>query len=225
MKKQNKLKLMKIEYIRFAPEFEFELPKSENSEELINKGRTLKGWEIKMDGTLNNGIELSPRNSNKLYWNKDSWMQIKEILALVRTHRGFADKKTCGFHVHVDAKKLTDKQIVSIIKEWVHKQDYIVKRFKVSNYRLKKTCQLLLKSKINKLTEKDIKNFRNQDEFNWVNYPELAEKHKSLNVSHLPLYDYQTLEFRLFGASLKLKEIKERILFCLNFIKDSCERD
>ena len=113
--KEKEIKLINICKIRFAPELEIELPAKVDAENLIERGKTLKGWEIKADGSLTNGIELSPENSNHLYYNEDSLMQIKEVLALVRVYRGKA-LPTCGLHIHVNVRSLTDKQILTIIK-------------------------------------------------------------------------------------------------------------
>jgi len=223
--KEKEIKLIDIKKIRFSPEIEVELPAKQDADKLIERGKTLKGWEIKSDGSLDNGIELSPENSNHLYWNDDSLMQIKEILALIRVYRGKINIKTCGFHIHIDIKHLTDKQILTIIKEFIHKQRYIIKRFNVHKDRLEHTCQLLPKENLHKLTEKEIYKFRNKSDFSFSNYDYLDEKYYSLNVIHLPRNNYQTLEFRLFGGSLNFREIKERIYWVLNFIKDSLERD
>lgn len=222
--KNKEIKLIDIRKIRFAPELEIELPAKIDAEKLIERGKTLKGWEIKSDGSLSNGIELSPENPNHLYYNKDSLMQIKEVLALIRVYRGKA-KDTCGLHIHVNVKNLSDKQILTIIKEWVHKQKFVAKRFKVSKNRLENTCKLLPKTELHKLTEKEIHAFRNNLRTSFHVYDYLDEKYYSLNVSHLPKNDYQTIEFRLFGGSVNFREIKEAIYWVLNFVKDSLERE
>src|SRR3989304_6698950 len=111
--KKQEIKLIDITKIRYSPEFEFELPAKVDADKLIERGKTLKGWEIKGDGSLDNGIELSPENSNHLYYNDDSLMQIKEVLALVRVYRGKA-KSTCGLHIHINVKNLSDKKILTI---------------------------------------------------------------------------------------------------------------
>lgn len=224
IKKEDKIKLIKIETIRFSPEFEFELPAKTDSDRLIERGKTLKGWEIKSDGSLQNGIELSPENSNHLFYNEDSFMQIKEILALVRVYRGKA-LPTCGLHLHINVKNLSDKQILTIIKEWIHRQKYVAKRFCVSKERLSETCKLLPKNELHKLTEKSIHQFRNQNNYSFHSYGYIDEKYYSLNISHLPKNDYQTIEFRLFSATTNFREIKEAIYFVLTFIKDSLERE
>jgi len=226
-KKKNKkeeIKLVDIKRIRYAPELEIELPAKIDSEKLIERGKTLKGWEIKYDGSLNNGIELSPENVNHLYYNEDSLMQIKEVLALIRVYRGKA-LPSCGLHIHINVRNLSDKQILTIIKEWVHKQKFIAKRFEVSKERLEDTCKLLPKNELHKLTEKEIHSFRNNLRTSFRSYSYLDEKYYSLNVSHLPKSDYQTIEFRLFSGSVNYREIKEAVYFTLNFVKDCLERE
>ena len=224
IKKEDNIILIDIKKIRYSPEIEVELPAKTDSDKLIERGKTLKGWEIKSDGSLKNGIELSPENSNHLYYNEDSLMQIKEVLALVRVYKGKA-LPSCGLHIHVNVKNLSDKQILMIIKEWIHRQKYIAKKFKVSKERLEETCKLLPKNEMNKLTEKSIHQYRNQNGYSFSGYSHLDEKYHSLNVSHLPKHDYQTIEFRLFGGSVNYREIKEAIYFTLTFVKDCLERE
>jgi len=223
-KKKEIIKLIDIKRIRYAPELEIELPAKIDAEKLIERGKTLKGWEIKSDGSLNNGIELSPENSNHLYYNSDSLMQIKEVLALIRVYRGKA-LPTCGLHIHINVRNLTDKQIFTIIKEWVHKQRFVAKKFNVNKERIENTCKLLPKSELHKLTEKEIHAFRNNLRTSFRNYSYLEEKYYSLNASHLPKNDYQTIEFRLFSGSVNYREIKEAIYYVLTFIKDCLERE
>jgi len=222
--KKEEIKLVDIKRIRYAPELEIELPAKIDADKLIDRGKTLKGWEIKADGSLNNGIELSPENANHLYYNEDSLMQIKEVLALVRVYKGKA-MPTCGLHIHINVRNLTDRQILTIIKEWVHKQRFVAKKFHVNKDRIENTCKLLPKNELHKLTEKEIHSFRNNLRTTFRNYSYLEEKYYSLNASHLPKTDYQTIEFRCFSGSVNYREIKEAIYFVLNFIKESLERE
>lgn len=223
-KNKDKILLVNIRKMRFSVEIEVELPAKTDAEKLIDRGKTLKGWEIKSDGSLTNGIELSPENSNHLFYDEDCLMQIKEVLALVRVYKG-KTAPSCGLHIHVNIKCLSDKQILTIIKEWVHRQKYIAKRFKVSKDRLEETCKLLPKSNLYKLTEKAIHAARNNLNTSFQGYGYLDEKYYSLNVNHISKNDYQTIEFRLFGGSVNFREIKEAIYFVLTFVKDSLERE
>jgi hypothetical protein len=223
-KKIKDIKLIDISKIRFSPEFEFELPQKIDADKLIERGKTLKSWTIRGDGSLENGIEISPENSNHLYYNSDSLMQIKEILALTRVYKGKA-LPNCGLHIHVNVINLSDRQILTIIKEWIHKQKFIAKRFNVSKERLEHTCKLLPKNELHHLSEKAIHEFRTKNNYSFRSYSYLDEKYYSLNASHLPKNNYQTLEFRLFSSTVNFREIKEIIYFVLNFIKESLERE
>jgi hypothetical protein len=221
--KKEEIKLTDITKIRFSPEFEVELPAKTDADKLIERGKTLKGWTIRGDSSLANGIELSPENTNHLYYNDDSFLQIKEILSLCRVYKA-KSLPSCGLHIHCDMKKFTDKQVLSIIREWIHRQKWIAKRFKVSKERLAETCKFLPK-KDYKLTEKVIHQYRNKEGYSFSGYSSLDEKYRSLNISHLPKTDYQTLEFRMFSSTVNFREIKEVIYFVLNFIKEACERE
>jgi len=224
-KKEDKIKLINISKIRFAIEIEVEFPHSKDSQKLIDRNRVLKGWYIEDDGSLESGAEYKPKKNNKLYLNEEGLTQIKEILALIRVHRGKISNR-CGLHIHCDMSKFSDKKILEIIREWVHRQKFIMKKFKVHPDRIDQYCQLLPKENLQKLTIKQIHDFRNSNgEWNFSNYTYLDSKYYSLNATHLQKEDFNTLEFRIFNGTLKFKELKERIEFCLNFIKDACERE
>lgn len=221
--KKEEIRLTDITRIRYSPEFEFELPAKTDADKLIDRGKTLKGWEIKSDGSLKNGIELSPEKSNHLFYNDDSLMQIKEILALCRVYKAKA-LPSCGLHLHINVKNLSDKAVLNIIREWVHRQKYIAKRFNVSKERLSETCKFLPKSDY-KLTEKVIHQYRNHNGYSFSGYSSLDEKYRSLNISHLPKNDYETLEFRLFSSTTNFKEIKSVIYYVLTFCQEALERE
>lgn len=224
-KKIDKIKLLDITKIRFAPEIEIEFPKSKDSQKLIGRNRVLKGWYIDSDGSLDNGAEYKPKKNNKLYFNEEGLTQIKEILALIKVHKGKVNK-TCGLHIHVDVSNLPDKKVLEIIREWIHRQKFIIKKFNVHPDRLDQYCQILPKDNLQKLTIKQIHDFRNSDKgWQFDAYDYLDSKYYSLNATHLQKDDFGTLEFRLFTATLNFKEIQACIQFCLNFIKDSCERE
>lgn len=224
-KRTKEVKLVDIIKIRFAPEIEVEFPHSKDSQKLIDRHRVLDGWTITYDGSLENGAEYKPKDKNHLYYNEESLIQIKEILALIRVHRGRISRR-CGLHIHIDCKGLSDEIVLRIIKEFIHKQRYIVKRFNIDKGRLEETCKLLPFENLNKLTKKHISDYRKDNQSDWFSgYSYLDEKYYSLNASHLRKGDYGTLEFRLFDATTSFKKIKDQILFALNFVKDAIERD
>jgi len=229
-KKKTRIKLVDITKIRFAPELEVEFSSEKKADLLLDRSRTLKGWDVQSDGSIQKndvccGCEFTPKNSNKLYWNKEFFMQLKEMLALIRCHRGKAGK-TCGLHIHVNCKNLSSEKVLRIIKEWIHRQQYIVKKFNVDKARMNEFAKLLPKKNLQKLTVKEIDAFRNKESSWDCNFYEyFEEKYYSLNITHLSKGDYGTLEFRLFNATLNYKKLKETIYWVLNFIKDSLERE
>lgn len=231
MKKNKEIKLIDISKIRYSPEIEVELPKNKNSEQLIKRNRILKGWTITSDYSLTNGMEIKPKNSNKLYYNEESLLQLKEILALLKVHRAKVSN-SCGLHIHIDCTKLTDLEVLQIIKEFIHKQRYFIKQFNINTKRIEDFCRLLPRENLHKLTEKDIHKFRhNTSDWSFGNTGDyrgcfyLNEKYHSLNASHLRKGDFNTLEFRLYQPTLNYNELKNRIYFTLNFIKESLERE
>jgi len=227
MKKKNNKDIRLYDYtkLRFAVEIEVEFPNSKDSNKLIDRHKLLTGWEIDYDGSLDNGAEYRPKNSNHLHWNEEGLTQLKEILALIRVHRGRVSKN-CGLHVHINCKKFTDKQIATIIHEFVHKQRFFIKKFNVHKDRVDSMCKLLPKENLQKVTQKIIHRFRNDDKgWGFSEYSYFDEKYYSLNASHLKKGEYGTLEFRLYNATLNYKKLKEQILFTLQFVRDCLERE
>ena len=80
--------------IRFAVEIEVEFPEVKDSYKLIEKNRIIRGWELDYDASLDNGAEYRPKNRNHLYFNEDSLDQIKEIIGLIKAHKGHI-RPTC----------------------------------------------------------------------------------------------------------------------------------
>ena len=154
----------------------------------------------------------------------DKFKEMVKILEMFGRSNYISDD-SCGLHIHINAKKLIDKQILTIVREWVHRQKFVAKRFNVSKERLEHTCRFLPKRELSKLTEKAIHAFRNNIRCSFNNYGYLSEKYYSLNASHLSKDDYGTLEFRMFSSTTNFKEIKEVIYFVLHFIQESLERE
>jgi len=225
-RKKDKIKLVDISKIRFGIEIEVEFSNPDLGQKLIDRHKVLEGWTIDYDGSLENGSEYRPKDSNHLYYREDCLMEIKEILSLIKCHHGRVSKNT-GLHIHIDCNKFSDKQILFIIKEFVACQRYIVKTFEVHPDRLEQTCSLLPRENLSKLSEKQIHNFRRQtQEWSYTGYNGLLEeKYRALNISHLRSGDYGTLEFRIFDGTLSYKKLVSQIKWTLDFIKRSVERE
>jgi hypothetical protein len=204
-----------LEKLRYAIEIEVEFPNKKDSQKLISKHRIIRGWALDYDGSLDNGAEYRPKDRNKLYWNEDSIDQIKEIIGLIKAHRGHIKGSTCGFHVHVDMTKFTNKEIANIIKSYVHQQVSIYKQFNVLKCRLD-YAQKIPKSVLKYLTEGNIKRVRDDDS------SDAGETHEYFNERHwgcncLALQKHGTLEFRMINGTIQIRRIKEYIKWCLMF--------
>jgi hypothetical protein len=105
---------------------EVEFPDTKDSQKLIDKHRIIRGWTIDTDGSLDNEAEYKTLDRNHLFWKEDCFDQIKEIIGLIKAHRGKIKDKTCGLHVHIDMKNFKNEEIVNIIKAFIYKQNKII---------------------------------------------------------------------------------------------------
>ena len=203
-----------FETLRFSVEIEVEFPDQKDSQKLIEKHRIIRGWALDYDGSLENGAEYRPKDRNKLFWNEDSIDQIKEIIGLIKAHKGDI-RSTCGLHVHVDMKDFTYKEIARIIKMYIKDQHKICKEFKMLKCRTD-YAQKIPKSVRRYLTESNIRKVKNNElEYGEGGCEYLTERHYSLNID--ALNKHGTLEFRLFNGSIQIRRIKKYIKWCLNF--------
>jgi len=217
-------KPLDVKEIRFAPEIECELRNSEVSERLITNHTVLHNWNIVSDYSLNCGLEVKPHDKHKLYWNQQTKDELRAVIAILNGFKAKANKHT-GLHIHVDITKLSDKQILNIIRKFYNEQDAIVKRFEVYPVRLKEMCKKLDWKQVKTLTELDIKKYRmlyGGTRYNHF-HPYLTDKYCALNSNHIENNGYQTLEFRLFNGTLNLKTLLSAVWFCINFVKKGAE--
>jgi hypothetical protein len=203
-----------FENLRFAIEIEVEYPQKKDSQKLISKHRIIRGWALDYDGSLANGAEYRPKDRNKLYWNEDSIDQIKEIIGLIKAHRGHIKGSTCGFHVHVDMTRFTNKEICNIIKAYIKQQNKIYKQFKVLKCRLDYAQKIPI-NVLKYLTESNIQKVKDNNTTYGEGHEYMNERHYGLNL--LALQKHGTLEFRQCGGTIQIRRIKEYVKFALNF--------
>lgn len=213
----------KLDNIRFAIELEVEFPKHKDSQKLIDKHRIISGWEMDIENSLENGAEYRPKKRNKLYFNEDSLDQIREIIGLIKAHRGNI-KPSCGLHIHIDMSNFSDKEIVNITKAFIKHQDYLYKEFKVLKSRLDDMAHSIPTTEAKNITEYNIKQVKNGSVDVESEY--LRERFFALNLQSL--HKYNTLEFRLFNGTIQVSRIKAyvkwAIQFCLDYAQDKRKR-
>jgi hypothetical protein len=211
-----------LENTRFSIEIECEFPSAKDSQKLISKHRIIRGWELDYDGSLDNGAEYRPKNRNKLYWNEDCIDQIKEIIGLIKAHRGHIKGSTCGFHIHIDMSKFTNKEICNIIKAYIKQQNKICKQFGMLKCRLD-YAQKIPTNTIKYLTERNIQKIKENNDNCRDICIYMSERHFALNL--LALQRHGTLEWRLFNGSIQINRIKGYIKFVLNFCLNNAKGD
>jgi len=205
--------------IRFGIEIEAEFPTKEDSWKLINRNKMIQGWELDHDGSLTNGAEYRPKDKNKLYFNKESLTQLKEVIALIKVHKGHV-RPTCGLHIHVDMKNFNDNEIEKIVKSFIRKQSQIIKKFKVCKSRLEDTAQRIPKDALKYVTAKEIWKIRKHQSTSQNDY--LKERYYLLNVQSLNKHG--TLEFRLFNGTVVPEKIKRYIKWTLKFCIENSQK-
>jgi hypothetical protein len=209
-----------LKNLRFAVELEVEFPNKVDSQKLINKHRIIRGWEITWDGTLDNGAEYKAKDRNKLYWNEDSIDQIREIIGLIKAHRGNIKSSTCGLHVHIDMKNFTPKEIRNIVVAFIKKQNSLYKRFKVFKCRETYAQKIPIKY-LKYITENNIKKVKENGSLD-IGCDYFNDRHYSLNI--LSLDKHNSLEFRLFNGTIQINKIKQAIKFALEFCLKNAKR-
>jgi len=202
-----------INKLRFGIEIEVEFPHTKDSYVLIAKHRIIRGWEMDYDGSLDNGAEYRPKEKNRLYYNEDCIDQIKEIIGLIKAHRGNI-KPSCGLHIHVDMKNFTNKEICNIIKTFIKKQDTIYRRFKVLKIRQDDSAQKIPVNIKKIVKEKIIQEIKDTGQSSNDN-SYFNDRHYGLNL--LSLNEHNTLEFRFFNGTIQSKRIKSYLCWVLNF--------
>ena len=202
-----------IKKIRFGIEIEVEFPEAKDSYNLIEKHRIIPGWTIGYDGSLDNGAEYKPTDKNKLYFTEDSIDQIKEIIGLIKAHRGNI-RPTCGLHIHIDMSKFKNKEIINIIKSFIRTQNYIYKDFNIVKSRIRETASKIPRKILKKLNTKIINKLLKKET---VNHSEdyFMNRYYGLNLTSLS--DHNTLEFRLFNGTIQVRRIRKYIKWCLKF--------
>ena len=220
---RKKIKNKFLEDIRFGIEIEVEFPQVKDSYGLIEKNRLIRGWEMDFDGSLENGAEYRPKDKNHLYFNEDCIDQIKEIIGLIKAHKGNI-RPTCGLHIHIDTKTFTREEIVNITKTFYNHQDKIYKDFKVIKSRESHNAKKLNKRMVASLTPSKItaiakgRTAFKEDMF--------QDRDFGLNLYAMAIHG--TIEFRFFNGTIQPRNIKSNIKwaieFCLSNAKNGNEK-
>jgi len=225
MAKEKVKRYKKIVYsLRWSPEIEVCFPKKVDIEELYERYKNfLKGWTVTHDSSIiPQGLEFKPKDSNHLYYNKESFSQVQDIISIIKGNKGYINN-SCGGHIHIDMHIFNEKEIYKIIMEIISRQKYICQDFKVNNIRLNNQCKYITKNDIKGFKINHIKLLRDECATITDNVPVLQDKYYIVNLKNLQ--EYNSLEFRFFQPTLSISELKRRVKFLFEFIIRSLERE
>lgn len=212
-----------VSKLRFSLELEAEFPSKVDIDTLRARYRKLlRSWTVVHDGSMINGLEFKPKDINHLHFNKESFDEISEILHIIRKHKGQVDGKCCGLHIHIDMTKISNEELIRIIKEMIAKQEYMIKDFNVDHDRLEHYCKRILSKDIRGLNINILNQFRDKEGIE-KHIPYLNSKYYLLNV--MSLQEFNTIEFRLFNGTKYLREIKKIIKYLFDFLIYALERN
>lgn len=180
-----------------------------------------KDWQVVYDHSIcgcqtefcTNNCETAEVVSPILQSEKD--LETIEKLCNLLIANGAHVNKTCGFHVHVDARELEAKQIELIYRRYskyesaidlLHPKD---RRLNKNNYCLsiKPIVEMMNEDKIEFKTKKNIA------------YKLLIDKYYKLNLTSIE--NLGSIEFRQHKGSLNFTELKHWIYFCQEFVETS----
>lgn len=215
MRKSNRL-----QELRFSPEFEFNTPMSRTSlEDLFNTNQLL--WDVKFDGSLNDGLEVCPSLSNHLK-GKQGLLECERVLTLLKEEAEATQSSKTGFHIHwnlLDADGvgiMTPKQLTNIFIDW---------------YNFKRVIELVLPESRrgdNVTNLRGVSKYHIQDMINIATRLGKDDKAKlrdfmsEARTGHLVDLginsDYGTLEFRKAIFTVDTKKLLLWIEFTRNFI-------
>ena len=183
---------------------------------MIKKHRIIPKWSLDYDGSLESGCEYRPKDCNKLHFNEDSIYQIKEILGLIKAHRGHI-RSSCSLHVHVDASKLSNLEICNIVKAFIKVQPSIVRQFKPLRSRLHHYAKRIPRPILKEITPKIVGLIRSgQMNMDISDRDYFNERYYMLNLQSLE--QHGSLEFRIFNGSVQIRTIKRNIKWCIEFV-------
>jgi hypothetical protein len=149
-------------------------------------------YEIKRDGSLDNGFEIVTRPAD-WDWHKEFWGNIATPRAAGRIGIKSWKTTTCGMHVHASRKPLTELQIAKIAL-------FLNRR---ANAEL-----------ISAIAGRDILAYYYCQSKALRDKPRMSEREQTARYEPLNLYNRETIEFRIFKGTLKLSSILKNIEFC-----------
>ncbi len=158
----------------------------------------IEGWNGQQDGSLHTtGRKYPYEVVSPILRGTDGIGQVGYICLLMDEIRASVNS-SCGIHVHVDARNLTDEQIGNVKANFA--------RWEMAFYGT---------------TGKQISKRMNGTYAQPTWRSSEMNRYRSLNLTNLGKRDKRTLEFRLFAGSTKVEDILTAIFMCVGLVSYS----
>lgn len=190
------------------------------------KGRT---WKCMSDAsivcqkkTASGGKSMASRNYSTEVVSPilayDDLEDLQEIVRQLR-HAGAFVNKSCGIHIHVDAKAHTPETLKNLVNLMAQKEDILYKALKIDPERLH-YCKKVNEDLIETINRKKPKTLEALADIWYADAPSDSRtahynrsRYRGLNLH--ATFTKGTVEFRLFNSTTHAGEIKAYIQFCL----------
>lgn len=160
--------------------------------------RTTAHWKMVYDGSVANGHELV---SPPLPFNEDGFRQV-EIACGVLGRLGARINRTCGLHVHHDARDLSDQQVINIVADYARYEDEFDAMMPTSRKgQNNRYCRTLRKGRTLRESVNAIGKLKTRAELE--NF--LGERYHKVNVESMARHG--TLEFRQHSGTVEAEKI------------------
>ena len=209
-------------YVTIGLEIEFENSTNEIIKKKLKELNFKNHWDLKLDGTLDNGGEIT---SDILFDTKENWDELKRICFIVKENAMIG--KNSGAHIHIGTQVLGDKDESwkNFLSLW-EAYENIIYRFSYGEYLNARDGMLLysktiskkineLYKKINKkdITKEDIIKYFKSDRNQAVNFENVVEFY---GISY-----FNTIEFRCPNGTLNPVIWQNNVNLFVNLLKYS----
>lgn len=197
---------------------------SESEARKILQFNNLSNWTVKEDhsicGCKNISKCVGGCKTSEIVSPILSDLEEVEKICNIFPKMGARVNKTCGFHVHVDVRDLAFEKIQSVWYRYAKFEEALDLLHPISRREDNNNYCLSIKSTVSYFKNNNI-SFTNKENLNSLLYQYAIDKYYKLNICSV--VDYGSLEFRQHDGTISFEEIKNWVMFCVEFTEASLE--
>lgn len=221
--------MVDLKNLKFGIEFEFygiSSSKVLNLAELVINDKSLtanvraaktivdskkRQWKLKHDGSVNG-------EGHEFVTPPITLEDLPTVLELINKFKeaGATTNRSCGMHIHVDAKKHTSTSLMNLATYYLINENVIYDHFKVDDFRRSHYAKQMSRYYNNPVEKlKRVPKSADFNEFK-MHIGSVLPKGWGLNMNSINYH--KTIEFRLFNGTMDVKKVEESLLFALSLI-------